>query len=498
MSIRAAPASTNSFQPRFAFVCELPELLVTSVTVAKTGHCTIGDADDGSHAEGLRMRTHGSKAVWLALCALALTGAPRAHAGVFGSSLFSIESSFAAGELRSVLPSSRDEAEFLAPELDRSQVPTADSDPSLTIVTGRVPRNGTLSGALRGSGVAPEMVETVARSLRSVFDVRAARPGDFYALIRDASGQLLSFEFQRGRAEVYRVERDTAGNLIASREAAALERRVIQLGGVVKRSLFDALTDLGEGPGLVHAFTDIFAWDFDFSTQTRPGDEFRLVFEKFYDKDGFVKYGRVQAAEYRAAKRDFVAVWFEDENGAGGYYSPDGNSLKRSFLAAPLKYSRISSRYTMARLHPILHRSRPHEGVDYAAPTGTPVWAVADGEVVFAGWSGGFGRTVRIKHRSGYVSSYGHLSRYARGLRVGQRVAQKQLLGFVGMTGLATGPHLDFRMAKDGRYIDPLRMRIDAGEPVPPRARSHFAKVKELRLAELREAQPALVLDAAM
>src|SRR5512143_2490456 len=133
MSIRAAPASTNSFQPRFAFVREPPELLVTSVTVPETGHCTIGDADDGSHAEGLRVRTHGSTAVWIALCALALMGAPRAHAAAFGSPLFSIEPSFAGSELRSVLPSPSDGAEFLAPELDRSQVPTADSDSSLTI-----------------------------------------------------------------------------------------------------------------------------------------------------------------------------------------------------------------------------------------------------------------------------------------------------------------------------------------------------------------------------
>lgn len=433
-----------------------------------------------------------SRILVVALVALA---AGHARAGVLGSRLFSIDP-LASSQLRSVLPPADDN--FLAPELDRSTERGPDSDPSLTIVTGRVPRNGTLSGALRGSGVAPEMVETVARTLRGVFDVRSARPGDFYALIRDSSSQLLSFEYQRGRAEVYRIERDGAGNLSASHEAAALERRVIQLGGVVKRSLFDALTDLGENPGLVHAFTDIFAWDFDFSTQTRPGDEFRLVFEKYYDKDGFVRYGRVQAAEYRAARRDFVAVWFEDENGAGGYYSPDGNSLKRSFLAAPLKYSRISSRYTMSRLHPILHSRRPHEGVDYAAPVGTPVWAVADGEVVFAGWSGGFGQLVRVRHHNGFVSSYGHLSRFARGLSVGQQVAQKQLIGFVGATGLATGPHLDFRLAQNGRYIDPLRMRIDAGEPVPPRSRSRFAKLRETRLAELREAQPALVLDAAM
>jgi murein DD-endopeptidase MepM/ murein hydrolase activator NlpD len=436
--------------------------------------------------------TRGFRIFALAFLALA---ASHARAGVFGAHLFAIDP-IASGALRSVLPPASDD--LLAPEIDRSTERGPDSDPSLTIVTGRVPRNGTLSGALRGSGVAPEMVETVARSLRGVFDVRAARPGDFYALIRDSSGQLLSFEYQRGRAEVYRVARDTAGNLIASHEAAALERRVIQLGGVVKRSLFDALTDLGESPALVHAFTDIFAWDFDFSTQTRPGDEFRLVFEKYYDKDGFVRYGRVQAAEYRAARKDFVAVWFEDENGSGGYYSPDGNSLKRSFLAAPLKYSRISSRYTMSRLHPILHSRRPHEGVDYAAPVGTPVWAVADGEVVFAGWSGGFGNMIRVKHHNGFMSCYGHLSRFARGLSVGQHVAQKQLIGFVGATGLATGPHLDFRLAQNGRFLDPLRLRIDAGEPVPPRSRSRFAKLREMRMAELREAQPAIVLDAAM
>ncbi len=445
------------------------------------------------------MGTPRSKGGWgILLVAVLVAVATHAQAGAFGSPLFSLEPALDPSDLRSVLPRASEQSNFLLPELDRSVLPSEASDSSLTIVTGRVPRNGTLSGALRGSGVAPDMVETVARSLRGVFDVRGARPGDFYALIRDQSGQVLSFEYQRGRSDVYRVERDTGGNLIASRETAALERRVIQLGGVVKRSLFDALTDLGEGPALVHAFTDIFAWSFDFSTQTRPGDEFRLVFEKFYDKDGFVRYGRVHAAEYRAARREFVAVWFEDENGTGGYYSPDGNSLKRAFLAAPLKFSRISSRYTMARLHPILHRKRPHEGVDYAAPTGTPVWAVADGEVVFVGWAGGFGRTVRVKHHSGYVTSYGHLSRYARGLRVGQRVAQKQLVGFVGASGLATGPHLDFRVSKNGRYLDPLRMKSDSGEPIPPRARSHFAKVKEARLAELREAQPALVLDAAM
>jgi murein DD-endopeptidase MepM/ murein hydrolase activator NlpD len=273
---------------------------------------------------------------------------------------------------------------------------------------------------------------------------------------------------------------------------------VLQLGGVVRSSLFESMRDLGERPELVYSFADIFAWDFDFSKQTRPGDEFRMVYEKFFDKDGFVRYGRILAAEYRASNKNHTAVWFEDQNGKGDFFTPDGNSVRRAFLKAPLKFTRISSRYTKARLHPVLHITRPHEGVDYAAPIGTPVWAVANGQVVYTGWSGGFGRLVKIKHSNGVVSFYGHLSRYASGLRVGQMIDQKQLIGYVGMSGLATGPHLDFRLQKNGRFMDPLSVRMDTGEPISARALPRFNQVRDMRLAELRAAEPELVLDAAM
>jgi murein DD-endopeptidase MepM/ murein hydrolase activator NlpD len=393
-----------------------------------------------------------------------------------------------------------DLSDLLAPEPDRSLDPVLASatDSTLTIATGRVPKRGTLAGALRGAGVDPVLVDQVARGLRPVFDFRRARPGDFYALIRDDSGSLLSFEYQRGRGEVYRLDRDPSGRLVAKKELAPLDRRVLQLGGVVKGSLFTSLTELGERPELVHAFTDIFLWDFDFSTQSRSGDEFRLVFEKYFDKDGFVRYGRVLAAEYRSAKKNFVAVWFEDEQGHGDYFTPDGNSVRRAFLKAPVKFSRISSRYTKARLHPILRTLRPHEGVDYAAPIGTPVWSIANGTVIYAGWNGGFGRLIKVKHTNGYISYYGHLSRYANGLRVGQSVSQKQLIGYVGMTGLATGPHLDFRIQKDGRFFDPLTVKFDMGEPIASRSRSGFNKVMEMRLSELRAAEPEVALDAAL
>ena len=369
---------------------------------------------------------------------------------------------------------------------------------SLDVITGRIPETGTVSRTLAAHGVTPAMVNQIAAGMLPVFNFRAAHPGDFFALIRDSDGKLLSFEFQRGRRDVYRLERGPDGRLLASQSKVPLERRVVQVAGIVERSLFDAVIGLGEGPDLVNEFAEIFIWDVDFSRQTRPGDEFRLIYEKYYDRDGFVYYGNILAAQYSSGERELTAVYYVGEDGQGDYYTPDGSSLRRTFLRAPLRYSRISSRYTNSRLHPILHIRRPHRGIDYAAPTGTPIWAVADGEVIFKGWSGGFGRLIKIRHNNGYVSYYGHLSRYAKGLRKGSRVTQRDVIAYVGSSGLASGPHLDYRLQVDGRFIDPMKLRFDQGDPVPSHALEHFAQVKQERMAELHAASPALVLEAAM
>ena len=373
-----------------------------------------------------------------------------------------------------------------------------DRAPRLDVVTGRVPVGGTLSDALRELGVEPLAIHRIAAALSPIFDFRRAHANDFFALIRDDAGELLSFEFRRGRRDIYRVERNESGDLVASQSETLLERREVQLGGVIDKSLFESLVELGEGPDLVHEFADIFVWDFDFTTQTRPGDEFRLVFEKFYDREGFVRYGRILAGQYRSASREMTAIYFEDEAGYGDYFTPEGTSVRRAFLRAPLKYSRISSRYSNSRLHPILKVRRPHRGIDYAAPRGTPIWAVADGKVIFQGWSGGFGRLVKVRHNNGYVSYYGHLQKFSTKLAVGSRVKQKQIVGYVGTSGLATGPHLDYRLRVDGRFVDPLRLKLPQGEPVPVQAREQFERVREGRLAALHQAQPALVLEAAM
>jgi murein DD-endopeptidase MepM/ murein hydrolase activator NlpD len=368
---------------------------------------------------------------------------------------------------------------------------------TMQVVTGHIPRGSTLADALGGQGVAVQTVDRISRTLRPLFDFRRAQPGDFYALIQDESGEILSFEYQRGRRIVYRLERDEQG-LRGVRSELPLERRVVRLAGVIERSLFETVHELGEGAGVTEKFADVFIWDIDFSSQTRPGDEFRMVFEKFYDREGFVRYGNILAAQYRSGARQFTALYFEDKDGYADYYTPDGNSVRRTFLRAPVNYTRISSRYSKSRLHPILKVRRPHEGIDYAAPTGTPVWAVADGEVVFKGWEGGFGRLLKVRHNNGYISYYGHLSAYAEGLKVGSRVQQKQVIGRVGRTGLATGPHLDYRLKLGGRFVDPLKVKFPAGRPVTVIAQPRFAEVRDLRLAELLEVSPALVLEAAM
>jgi murein DD-endopeptidase MepM/ murein hydrolase activator NlpD len=401
--------------------------------------------------------------------------------------------------VRSAAPADRGEPPWQGPvelaAVASDSPPDLGPTPGIQVITGKIPSGGTLSKALADQSVSPRVVYQIEHAIRPVFDFRYARPGDFFSLIQDDQEGVLSFEFQRGRQMIYRL-REQDGALVANASEVPLELRVTRLGGVIDRSLFDSLIALGEDGDLVHEFADIFVWDFDFSTQTRPGDEFRMVFEKYYDPSGFVRYGRVLAARYQTATRSFTSIYFEEEDGYGDYFTLEGNSVRRSFLRAPVKYTHISSRYSRGRLHPILKVRRPHLGVDYAAPAGTPVWAVGDGTVIYKGWSGGFGRLVKLRHNNGYVSYYGHLQRYAQALKVGDKVRQKQVLGYVGSTGLATGPHLDFRLKSSKGFVDPLRVDFPKGKRVSVQAKQSFESVRDERLRDLELAAPALILEA--
>ena len=265
--------------------------------------------------------------------------------------------------------------------------------------------------------------------------------------------------------------------------------RVAAVQGRVSRSLFAAVEGAGESPQLVVALVEVFSSDFDFTADTRPGDQFRLLVEKRYAGERFVDYGRILAAEYASDGRRLSGVGY-GRDGRWAYYDPTGRSLKKSFLKSPLEFTRVTSGFTYARPHPILGGVRPHLAIDYAAPTGTPVRVVGDGIVVAAGWDGGNGVSVTIRHRSGYSTMYNHLSRVGPGVRAGARVGQRQVIGYVGATGLATGPHLDYRVSKNGQFVNPLGEKFIPGEPITSAERARFVAHAHAFLRRLEDQAP--------
>ena len=362
----------------------------------------------------------------------------------------------------------------------------------LQIVEGSLRRNQTLSSALGARGVSTGTVHTIAVGMRPVFDFRYSRPGDDFWLARDAVGAFVEFRYSRSSVERYLLRRIGEGEdakFVASAYEPDIELRPTLLAGVVYTSLYEAMQQLGESGELAHDFAEIFAWDVDFSRNVRPGDEFRVLYERrILVEDGREEYlgpGRIVAARYTNADDEYDAVYFETAEGRGGYYRLDGSSVERQFLRAPLNYRRISSRFTSSRLHPILKVRRPHPAIDYAAPMGTPVWSVANGTAIFRGVLGGLGKTVKVRHTNGYVSFYAHLSRFPKGLDVGDRVRQKQVVGYVGSTGTATGPHLDFRMQQNGRYINPASVQAPPGDPISPALIPEFLAQRDDYLKEL-------------
>jgi murein DD-endopeptidase MepM/ murein hydrolase activator NlpD len=361
--------------------------------------------------------------------------------------------------------------------------------PPHLITEGELGQGTTLNRSLARLGVAPQIRHLIATEMSPYFDFRNARPGHRFRLDQNEQGELIEFVYSVSSTSSFRLVREAEGYRVL-REEAELIPRPARLAGVVDNTLYEAVVDQGESGQLARDFADVFAWDIDFQRSVRPGDEFQVLYERLYRQrdrgpEEYVRPGRILAARYEGAAGSYSAVYFEPREGRGGYYRPDGTSVERQFLMAPLRHARISSSYSSARRHPILKVTRPHHGIDYAAPAGTPVWAVGDGEVIYRARAGGFGNLVKIRHSNGYVSYYAHLSRFAKGLKLGQKVAQKQIIGYVGQTGLATGPHVCFRIAKNGQYVNPARLRTPAGEPVPQELFSTFRTASAILLAEL-------------
>jgi len=311
-----------------------------------------------------------------------------------------------------------------------------------------------------------------------------------YTITLDPDNNVLSLDYHINDEEILRVVRSEPGYR-ADKVAIEYERRVGTLGGVILSNIVSALPGGGRSSLLAIELSDIFSWDVDFNTDFRKGDTFRILVEERWLDGEFRKYGDILAAELSVDGHVYRAYRFETGD-RSDYFDGDGKSLRKAFLKAPLSYRRISSGFTNRRMHPILKIARPHYGVDYAAPAGTPVSTVGDGTVVFAGYKGPNGNLVIVRHPNGYTTSYGHLSRIAKGVRRGAEIRQGDVIGAVGATGLATGPHLDFRIRRNGTFLNPLTVNLPHGGAVPAARMADFRGAAEGFARSLSAISPTL------
>ena len=343
--------------------------------------------------------------------------------------------------------------------------------PDSEMIPGRVPARATLATMLRGAAVADGEAVQIVDAAHGVFDLRKLHAGQAWRIERTADHRVRLLEYEIDPSSCLRIVPQVEKGYEASiaRYDVRAERTVVS-GGIDQHtpSLFGAMSALGETPELPIALADIFGGELDFNSELQPGDRFELVVEKLYRDHRLVKYGPILAATFTASGRTLVGLRYVPSGGEPGYYDLAGRSLKRFFLRSPLKFDpQITSGFSSARMHPVLHEVRAHLGVDYRAPVGAPVIAVANGVVTTAGWNGGGGRTVGIRHAGGYESFYLHLSTIT--VRSGAHVSQGTMIGRVGQSGLATGPHLDYRLRKNGVWVNPVleHRRMPPGAPIP-------------------------------
>lgn len=371
--------------------------------------------------------------------------------------------------------------------------------PDVRIVEARVGRNATFASLLAAHDLGDAAYAFV-EAVRSVFDPRALQIAHPYKLLFKTDGRFQRFEYHVDDDQYLRVvsRPDSEARFEAALVDYEKERRQAAMRGAIDRennSLMAAMDAGGGSIQLAMSMAEVFAGEIDFNTELQPGDHFEVVYEQFVRDEVHVTHGDVLAATFHNDGRDLSAFRYQARGEDAAYFDAEGRSLKRQFLRSPLPFEpRITSRFSYRRLHPILGTHRAHLGVDYGAPTGTRVIAVARGAVEFAGRSGGSGNMVQLRHTNGYQTYYLHLSRFAEGIRPGVRVAQGQTIGYVGSTGLSTGPHLDYRIRKNGTFVNPLVeiRNTPPGDPVPPDEMPAFLALRDRLQAQLPGSTPAV------
>ena len=333
----------------------------------------------------------------------------------------------------------------------------------LTVIDGKI-GNQPVYNELVARGVAPAEVLSLTRSFKGIFDFRNARPKDEYRVCLSPQKKLQKLVYKTGLTDKYVAVRTENGVFHTYHQEISLEKEIIAEAFTIETSLYEAVTGQGESSRLVATFADIFSWDIDFYLFPRKGDIIRVVFEKYSIKGHFVKYGQILAAHYIGSSETFSAFYFDDGRQAG-YYDENGVPLRKMFMRVPVKFGLCTSSYSARRFHPISKRYKRHTGIDYSAPLGTPIFATAGGTVEFAGWRGGYGKLVIVRHSNGYKTYYGHCSRLL--VKKGTYVKQGQIIAKVGQTGLATGPHVHYETRINGKPVDPASIKTTKGKSLP-------------------------------
>lgn len=357
---------------------------------------------------------------------------------------------------------------------------------TLSLSVDTIQEGQTLSDLLTMAGVEASELYTITQTADEIMDLRALRAGRTYTIVEDADTEGPDFFVYQPSVYEY-IRLDLRGAGLSERVKLPVETQIATAGGRIESSLWNAMVGNGHSFELTDKMEDALKWSIDFY-HVQPNETFRLIYEKDFVEGKEAAVGPVKAAQYHTESKDYYAFYYEDPCGDySGYYDLEGHPMKSTFLKAPLKYGRISSRYNLRRFHPVLKRTRPHYGTDYAAPYGTPIHSVADGVIAEAGRRGGNGNFVKVRHNQTYTTQYLHMQRFAEGIRPGVHVSQGQVIGYVGSTGLATGPHVCFRFWENGNQVDHTKLNFPPAEPLPANLMDDYLAHKDALLAQLKQ-----------
>jgi murein DD-endopeptidase MepM/ murein hydrolase activator NlpD len=355
---------------------------------------------------------------------------------------------------------------------------------SFEVIKGTVKRNAFLSDILEEFDVPGDIIHSISEAAHGIFDLSKFRAGNPFAVFRSKDDMRVKYFIYEHTPSEY-IIMDLSDTVLITKKTKDIRKEHMEVFGEINTSLWNTLKDRGINPLVALQLSELYAWNIDFFG-LQKGDAFKVIYDEAFVDTISLGINKIKGAWFRHNGQEYYAIPFTQDS-IESYYGADGKSLRRAFLKAPLRFSRISSRFSNSRLHPVLKIRRPHHGIDYAAPAGTPVEAIGDGTIIDLGFHGGGGRQIKIRHNGTYSSAYLHLKGYGPGLRVGARVQQGQIIGYVGSSGLSTGPHLDFRVWQNNTPVDPLKIESPSVEPVKAELMADFNKQKDALIATLNK-----------